>query len=90
MNSTSARYHLFYAWFVVAGAFAITFVGFGSAYTFSFRPGPKLPPLRSPHNETKGCHPSFCCVARDYLDDTFSPLQVSITLITHVCPQLLR
>src|SRR5580693_5374477 len=26
---------LFYGWFVVAGAFAITFVGFGSAYTFS-------------------------------------------------------
>src|SRR5580698_2060614 len=26
---------VFYGWFVVAGAFAITFVGFGSAYTFS-------------------------------------------------------
>ncbi|MGB6354447.1 MAG: MFS transporter, partial [Steroidobacteraceae bacterium] len=26
---------MFYGWFVVAGAFAITFVGFGSAYTFS-------------------------------------------------------
>src|SRR5215216_1921067 len=26
---------LFYGWFVVAGAFAITFVGFGCAYTFS-------------------------------------------------------
>src|SRR5580693_8794242 len=26
---------LFYGWFVVAGAFAVTFVGFGSAYTFS-------------------------------------------------------
>jgi OFA family oxalate/formate antiporter-like MFS transporter len=25
----------FYGWFVVAGAFAVTFVGFGSAYTFS-------------------------------------------------------
>src|SRR3954447_4587010 len=25
----------FHGWFVVAGAFAITFVGFGSAYTFS-------------------------------------------------------
>ncbi len=26
---------LFYGWLVVAGAFAVTFVGFGSAYTFS-------------------------------------------------------
>jgi MFS family permease len=26
---------LFYGWFVVAGAFAVTFVGFGCAYTFS-------------------------------------------------------
>ena len=26
---------LFYGWFVVAAAFAITFIGFGSAYTFS-------------------------------------------------------
>jgi OFA family oxalate/formate antiporter-like MFS transporter len=26
---------IFYGWFVVAAAFAITFVGFGSAYTFS-------------------------------------------------------
>jgi MFS transporter, OFA family, oxalate/formate antiporter len=26
---------IFYGWWVVAGAFAITFVGFGSAYTFS-------------------------------------------------------
>lgn len=26
---------VFYGWFVLAGAFAITFVGFGSAYTFS-------------------------------------------------------
>ena len=25
----------FYGWFVVAAAFAVTFVGFGSAYTFS-------------------------------------------------------
>src|SRR5512138_1628141 len=30
---TSTR--IFYGWFVVAGAFAVTFVGFGSAYTFS-------------------------------------------------------
>jgi MFS transporter, OFA family, oxalate/formate antiporter len=26
---------IFYGWFVVAGTFAVTFVGFGSAYTFS-------------------------------------------------------
>jgi len=26
---------IFYGWFVVAGAFAVTFIGFGSAYTFS-------------------------------------------------------
>ncbi len=29
------RSRIFYGWFVVAAAFAITFVGFGSAYTFS-------------------------------------------------------
>ncbi|CAG9258141.1 Permeases of the major facilitator superfamily [Burkholderia diffusa] len=27
--------HVFYGWYVVAAAFAVTFVGFGSAYTFS-------------------------------------------------------
>src|SRR6201747_2906026 len=26
---------IFYGWFVVAAAFTVTFVGFGSAYTFS-------------------------------------------------------
>ena len=26
---------VFYGWFVVAAAFAVTFLGFGSAYTFS-------------------------------------------------------
>jgi MFS transporter, OFA family, oxalate/formate antiporter len=31
---------LFYGWFVVAAAFAVTFVGFGSAYTFSAFVGP--------------------------------------------------
>lgn len=37
MSSTSAlpRPRVFYGWFVVAAAFAVTFVGFGSAYTFS-------------------------------------------------------
>src|SRR5471030_3237623 len=37
MSNKSARPNprIFYGWFVVAGAFAVTFVGFGSAYTFS-------------------------------------------------------
>jgi MFS family permease len=35
MRSTTAPDQLFYGWMVVAAAFAITFVGFGSAYTFS-------------------------------------------------------
>jgi len=36
MNSPAApRPGLFYGWFVVAAAFAVTFVGFGSAYSFS-------------------------------------------------------
>jgi OFA family oxalate/formate antiporter-like MFS transporter len=37
MSSNPALSHsrVFYGWFVVAAAFAVTFVGFGSAYTFS-------------------------------------------------------
>lgn len=35
MNNNSRPSRFFYGWFVVAAAFAITFVGFGSAYTFS-------------------------------------------------------
>ena len=36
MNRDSApRPHIFHGWLVVAGAFAVTFMGFGSAYTFS-------------------------------------------------------
>jgi MFS transporter, OFA family, oxalate/formate antiporter len=31
----TSRLRIFHGWFVVAAAFAITFVGFGSAYTFS-------------------------------------------------------
>src|ERR1700729_3816061 len=31
----TAHPRVFYGWFVVAAAFAVTFVGFGSAYTFS-------------------------------------------------------
>ena len=36
----SSQPRVFYGWFVVAAAFAITFVGFGSAYTFSAFVGP--------------------------------------------------
>src|SRR5438270_1907188 len=37
MNNQATTPHprIFYGWFVVAAAFAVTFVGFGSAYTFS-------------------------------------------------------
>ena len=35
MNIAPPSERLFYGWIVVAAAFAITFVGFGSAYTFS-------------------------------------------------------
>ena len=31
----TARPQIFYGWFVVSAAFAVTFVGFGCAYTFS-------------------------------------------------------
>jgi len=34
-SSAAARTGLFYGWFVVAAAFAVTLVGFGSAYSFS-------------------------------------------------------
>ena len=32
---TSRRPRIFYGWFVVVAAFAVTFIGFGCAYTFS-------------------------------------------------------
>lgn len=34
-RKTVARSRIFYGWFIVAAAFAVTLVGFGSAYTFS-------------------------------------------------------
>lgn len=34
-SQTSSRSRIFYGWFVVAAVFAVTLVGFGSAYTFS-------------------------------------------------------
>lgn len=35
MEAASRGTHVFYGWFVVTAAFAVTFIGFGSAYTFS-------------------------------------------------------
>src|SRR5260221_11819441 len=35
MKSTLSAPRIFHGWRVVAGAFVVTFVGFGSAYTFS-------------------------------------------------------
>jgi len=40
LNSVSSHPRIFYGWLVVAAAFAVTFVGFGSAYTFSAFVGP--------------------------------------------------
>ena len=34
-KTASSNPRVFYGWFVVTGAFAVTFLGFGSAYTFS-------------------------------------------------------
>lgn len=34
-HSSAAKPRIFYGWFVVAATFAVTFVGFGSAYSFS-------------------------------------------------------
>src|SRR6516162_790894 len=34
-QTASPERRIFYGWWVVAAAFAITFIGFGSAYTFS-------------------------------------------------------
>jgi MFS family permease len=35
MTTLAFRHRMFYGWLVVAAVFAVTFVGFGSAYTFS-------------------------------------------------------
>jgi len=40
LNTVPSNPRLFYGWLVVAAAFAVTFVGFGSAYTFSAFIGP--------------------------------------------------
>ena len=44
------RHSLFYGWVVVAAAFAVTFVGFGNAYTFSAF----LPPLQAEFGASRG------------------------------------
>lgn len=44
------RHSLFYGWVVVAAAFAVTFVGFGSAYTFSAF----LTPLQAEFGASRG------------------------------------
>lgn len=35
LGTTAAKERVFYGWYVVAAAFAVMFIGFGSAYTFS-------------------------------------------------------
>lgn len=47
---TAPRRPIFYGWFVVAGAFAVTFVGFGNAYSF----GAFLPPLQHDFAASRG------------------------------------
>jgi OFA family oxalate/formate antiporter-like MFS transporter len=50
-NSTTApRPPVFYGWFVVAGTFAITFIGFGNAYSF----GAFLPSLQHDFAASRG------------------------------------
>jgi MFS transporter, OFA family, oxalate/formate antiporter len=49
-NVTAPRTPIFYGWFVVAAAFAITFVGFGNAYSF----GAFLPPLQHDFAASRG------------------------------------
>jgi MFS family permease len=47
---TSRRPRTFYGWFVVAAAFAVTFIGFGSAYTF----GAFVDPLQRDFGASRG------------------------------------
>lgn len=50
MTNTSTSSGIFYGWFVLAAAFAVTFVGFGSAYTFSAF----ITPLESEFSASRG------------------------------------
>jgi MFS transporter, OFA family, oxalate/formate antiporter len=49
-NDTTDRPRVFYGWFVVAGTFAITFIGFGNAYSF----GAFLPSLQHDFAASRG------------------------------------
>jgi len=49
-NATATRTPIFYGWFVVAATFAITFVGFGNAYSF----GAFLPSLQHDFAASRG------------------------------------
>jgi MFS family permease len=49
-EAPAAKPHIFYEWFVVAATFAITFVGFGSAYSF----GAFLLPLQHDFAASRG------------------------------------
>jgi MFS family permease len=49
-NTTVPRPRVFYGWFVVAGTFAITFIGFGNAYSF----GAFLPSLQHDFAASRG------------------------------------
>ncbi len=49
-NVTAPRSPIFYGWFVVAAAFAVTFVGFGNAYSF----GAFLPSLQHDFAASRG------------------------------------
>ncbi len=49
-SPTAPRPPVFYGWFVVAGTFAITFIGFGNAYSF----GAFLPSLQHDFAASRG------------------------------------
>ena len=49
-NRTVSRPRVFYGWFVVAGTFAVTFIGFGNAYSF----GAFLPSLQHDFAASRG------------------------------------
>jgi OFA family oxalate/formate antiporter-like MFS transporter len=49
-NTTISRPRVFYGWFVVAGTFAVTFIGFGNAYSF----GAFLPSLQHDFAASRG------------------------------------
>ena len=54
-RSTPTRTGIFYGWFVVLAAFAVTFVGFGSAYTFSDFVAPLQHDFAASRGSGRGC-----------------------------------